>query len=550
MKRFTLSSKTKMTFGFCLMVTGLTGVLACARRRFASQSGDETSRKMQLAVEHSPVSIVITDRDGVIEYVNPKFTQVTGYTSAEAVGKNARVLKTGTTPDELYRQLWDQIRCGGEWHGEILNKKKNGEFFWESVGISPIKNPSGEITHYLAVKEDITARKELEQELRSARDAAEAANRQKGKFLANMSHEIRTPMNGVLGMTELLRDTGLTGEQSEYVQALKSSAESLMTVINDIFDFSGLESRQLALECVGFELRRSLDLALNPQVHLAHEKGLRLAVRVDPSVPDALLGDQGRLGQILVNLVSNAIKFTESGEVAVCVAAEAVSESEAFLAFAVADTGIGIPAQMQRSVFEPFSQVDASATRRYGGTGLGLTIAARLVEMMGGTLGVESEPGRGSSFHFTLRLGLLPDFPVPEVPEVLEVQGPEPGPEPEPAPAAAAIFDRKETLARMDGDWELFREVAGIFAADSRAMMQQIRNAIAAADSPGLHRAAHTLKGAVSNFGARASFDLALKLEQLGKSGEFAGAWDRFADLERELERLREALEDAGRTGK
>ena len=501
--------------------------------------------KMQLAVEQSPVSIVITDREGVIEYVNPKFTELTGYSSDEAVGQHSRILRARATPDLLFRELWEEITAGRQWHGEILNQKKNGEPFWESVRISPIKTPRGTITHYLAVKEDISERKALEEELRNARDVAEAANRLKSEFLANMSHEIRTPMNGVLGMTQLLSDTDLSAEQGEYVEALNSSAEALMGVINDVLDFSSLETRRLELENVGFELRASLENLLGTLAGRASGKGLALSFRIPPEVPDALLGDPGRLLQVLLNLLSNAVKFTEQGEVVLSVTGTRESESVACLQFAVADTGIGISAEMQSKVFDPFSQADASSTRRYGGTGLGLTISARLVQMMGGTLRVESEPGEGSSFNFTLRLGLqqgggsrrVTEAPAPLAPPVVP-QGGAAGDEP---------FDRKETLARMDGDWDLFGEVAEIFASDSRKMMAEIQDAIAAGDSRELNRAAHTLKGAISNFGARVPMELARKLEKLGKSGELAGAGEKFATLETELDRLRTALEDCAK---
>ena len=546
MKPLTLSQKTKMTLAACLGAPALTALLAAALQRLAARlprsagdSGDERQqmRKMQLAVQQSPVSIVITDRAGTIEYVNPKFTQLTGYSSAEAVGQNSRILKTDETPAELYRQLWEKISAGSEWHGEILNKKKSGESFWESVRISAITDSSGATTHYLAVKEDITARKALEQELRSARDAAEAGNRLKSQFLANMSHEIRTPMNGIIGMAELLRETDLTGEQGEYTRALLDSAESLMSVINDVLDFSRLEERKLVLESVPFGLRASLENILGTLAGRASQKGLTLEVRIAPEVPDALVGDPGRLAQIMVNLVSNAVKFTEDGEVVLSVLLERQGEDEASLHFTVSDTGIGISAEKQRRVFDPFSQADASSTRRHGGAGLGLTISARLVEMMGGSLRVESAPGKGSSFHFTLCLGLQRGGAVWKA--AGEAEGADvPG-----APDRAELFDRQDTLTRMDGDWELFREVTEIFIVDSRKMLEMVHEAIAAGDGGGLNRAAHTLKGALGNFSARVPMELAQKLERLGKSGDLTGAWEPYAALETELERLRGALE-------
>jgi two-component system, sensor histidine kinase and response regulator len=359
-------------------------------------------RNLQQAVEQSPVSIVITDLMGTMEYVNPKFSETTGYSFDEAVGQNSRMLKSWETPAELYRQIWESIRAEVSWHGEILNRKKNGELYWESVSIAPIKNPAGGTTHYLGVKEDITGRRLMEAELVKSKEAAEAANRLKSEFLANMSHEIRTPMNGVMGMADLLGDTDLSPQQLEYVQMVKSSATSLLGVINDILDFSKIEAHKLELEKVSFSVRGSLANIMRTLALRANEKGLELAYQVPAEVPDTLVGDPGRLVQILVNLVSNAVKFTEVGEVVLGVSLDAALGSRASLHFAISDTGIGISAEAQQRIFTPFAQADASTTRSYGGTGLGLTISAQLVEAMGGRIWVESTPVTGSTFHFVV----------------------------------------------------------------------------------------------------------------------------------------------------
>jgi len=510
---------------------------------------EEELRKLSRAVEQNPASIVITDPDGNIEYVNPKFCQDTGYSVEEALGQNPRILNSGKMPPEIYEDLWKTISAGDQWKGELINRNKKGDFYWEAVAISPIVMSDGAITNYLAIKENITERKNIEEELAeksilmhalidSPRDIiifsldtdyrytafndghfqemkrvygteiqvgmkildavtlptaipvlqgifdrvlagemftdvqllpdvdiyyefnwagirnvqneivgisafvrdisdrmelekelknrvedqnetqtamlnmmedldeekqkAEAATQAKSDFLANMSHEIRTPMNAIMGLTSLALQTDLDNKQLDYLNKTFASANSLLGIINDILDFSKIEAGKLEIENVEFYLDDVLNNITNLVALKAQDKGLEFLLQTTPEVPNALVGDPLRLGQILINLANNAVKFTEKGEIVI--SSELIEErgDRIKLRFSVKDTGIGLTPEQAGKLFQAFSQADASTTRKFGGTGLGLTISKSLVELMDGEIWVESELGKGSSFNFTV----------------------------------------------------------------------------------------------------------------------------------------------------
>ncbi len=365
---------------------------------------EEQLRKLSKAVESSSAMVMITDQQGSIEYVNPKVEQVLGYSPEELFGHSPSLFRAPDTPVDLYRDMWNTLLNGDEWRGEIKNLRKSGAPLWVLASISPVRNDQNEISNFVLVYEDIHLRKEAEAELERAKAAADQANRLKSDFLANMSHEIRTPMNAIIGMTHLALKTDLTNKQRDYMDKIKLSSEALLDIINDILDFSKIEAGRVTLERIEFRFEDVLDHLTTVTGDKAHEKSLEFLVAASRDIPEYLIGDPLRLGQVLINLVNNAIKFTHRGEVLITASILDRVENRVRLRVSVRDTGIGMTKVQCDRLFQPFVQADGSMTRKYGGTGLGLSICKHLVELMGGSITVESEPGRGSVFQFTLSL--------------------------------------------------------------------------------------------------------------------------------------------------
>ena len=360
----------------------------------------------------APVAIVVLDAEGRVLDANPSFQTMFGYALAEAAGQRLNDLIVPPTETGHAAMLDETVRGGATVVADVKRRRKSGELIPVRGSAARVEDAEGQ--RLFVLYEDISDEVEARHALEEAREAAERVAQMRSAFLANMSHEIRTPMNAVLGLTELLLDSELAPEQRRSLALIQTSGEALLTLLNDILDLSKIEAERLHLEAVTFDLPRLVDSAVGLLAARARERGVELLTDIASEVPDQVRGDPTRLRQVLTNLVGNAIKFTHEGEVLVSLArVEGGGDGKAAVRFAVRDTGIGIPADLQAAIFQPFSQADLSMARKYGGTGLGLTIAQRLVAMMGGALQVRSEVGKGSEFSFTIDVLVEPGVPAP-----------------------------------------------------------------------------------------------------------------------------------------
>jgi len=365
---------------------------------------------------HSLVSMA--DIQGNITYINDKFSKISGYSEVELIGKKHSLLNSNNQPKSYWHNMHQTVLAGKVWHDEVRNRAKNGQYYWVDTTIVPNYDDNKKVNGFTSIRTDITQKKEdanllilakeqLETDavhLLIAKEQAEVASDSKANFLANMSHEIRTPMNGVIGMTNLLLDSDLNQEQHKLANTVKSSAVSLLSIINDILDFSKIEADKLDLELMPFNLGKMVEDIGTTMSFQSQQKGLQLICPANPLIQQWVKADPGRIRQILTNLIGNAIKFTEQGEVAVYVQLVEQTAEQKLFRFEIKDTGIGINKLQQQKLFDKFSQADNSTTRKYGGTGLGLSICKRLTELMGGEIGIDSEAGQGATFWFTLPL--------------------------------------------------------------------------------------------------------------------------------------------------
>ena len=412
----------------------------------------------------------VVDLRGNYLFVNDAFCRLYGFEKHEILGSNFSQ-SAGPERAAKLREMYNQVYTTGQpiqaFGYRIFPKNRPPLFVEQSISLE--RDAQGRAVGFLAITRDCTARKLAEDAMAQAKEAAESANRAKSEFLANMSHEIRTPMNGIIGMTALALDSGMTPAQTETLQTIRSQAESLLTVVNDVLDFSKIEQRHVELESVAFSVADAIEDVVAPLAVHAHAKALTLSSAIAADVPACIVGDPVRLKQILTNVVSNAVKFTERGSVQLEVMVDARDGDRVTLHFTVSDTGIGVPADKRSAIFEPFRQADGSMTRRFGGTGLGLAIASNLVALMGGLIWVDSAPGGGSTFHVTAPVAVATSAPVAAAPA-----------RPLPAPRAIRVLIAEDNVVNQ-------RVAAGLLARRGHevTVVNNGREAIAALQAGG-----------------------------------------------------------------
>lgn len=362
-------------------------------------------RKLSHAVEQSPAAVMITDPQGRIEYVNPQFSVLTGYTAQECIGLDPGFLKSGTTPTATYKTLWETISSGQVWRGELHNRRKDGSTYWELNAISTLHDAEQGTTHYVAIKEDVSLRIAMEKTLQQANEATAAAIQVKNDFMANISHELRTPLSTIVGCANLVLEKTcgeLNKTQRKYLKEVLSGADQLSSMINDLLNIARVDAEQFILEKQIFDLHGLVAGAAAVINTLATEKSLEFIWTITPETPSQLRGDPVQLRQALLHLLGNAIKFTPQGRITLTVALAAAPAKPGTLLITITDTGIGIPEEMYSTIFDPFTQADTSLSRPYGGSGLGLALTKRIIELMGGAIQVSSKIDEGSIFIITL----------------------------------------------------------------------------------------------------------------------------------------------------
>ncbi|MCX5793043.1 MAG: response regulator [Elusimicrobia bacterium] len=400
--RLILSSSAIATFILLLMFW-----VAYSLRRLNHDITEQRDEILVLknGIEQSPLGVILTDVSGRIEYVNPAFTAMYGYLPAEVIGRTPSVLKSGETPLPIYHCLWNSLLGGHPWTGQLHNRTSSGALLWVRVYASPVRSSEGKFTHFITLHKDVSLEKQLMADVVAAKHEAEQADRAKSEFLAAMSHEIRTPLNAIVGMSELLDEAGLNKDQAQYLSIMRSASDTLLSLISDILDISKIEAGKVEIEKAPFNLEELVSKVSEMMAVRAFKKDVEINCKIEADVPVYVEGDATRLRQVLMNLMGNAVKFVERGWISLNVKKLKAEGDSIELQFSVRDTGIGIPAGKLASIFEKFTQADPSTTRKYGGTGLGLPISKMLIELMGGKIRVESEPGLGSVFYFTVKLG-------------------------------------------------------------------------------------------------------------------------------------------------